>query len=351
MKGDYKYLISIVIPVYNVEKFLTTSLDSVFQQTFKDYEVILVNDGSTDRSLCICQEYHDRYCNVTVVNKVNGGLSSARNEGMKHIQGKYTLFLDSDDYLEVDTLNTLCNYIHDEPDICLFGYYRDIYNGSHKLIRTTECKPLVDAVIQDPSQIYDLYFRLKYNFLSDTSWNKLYKTKFLKSSNILFPDKELYEDIEFNFQLLPHISKIKLISKSFYHYISRQNIKTITNSFNEKKLSFLIKRCYTMENSIDRKNDILKNKDYLYNQCSYWYGKYLYSFLMDINKNCNLNTLKENIKSNFSTKDFQHFFNKKMSFMSFKQKILIFPLHTQNVFLCVLAIKIMSFVKFNIRKG
>lgn len=80
-------------------------------------------------------------------------------------------------------------------------------------------------------------------------------------------------------------------------------------------------------------------------------GKYLYSFLMDINKNCNLNTLKENIKSNFSTKDFQHFFNKKMSFMSFKQKILIFPLHTQNVFLCVLAIKIMSFVKFNIRKG
>lgn len=117
--------VSIIIPVYNVESYLTRCLDSVFAQTFKDFEVITVNDGSIDKSADILNQYALTHSNMLVINKENGGLSSARNVGIAHCNGEYISFIDSDDFVEDKMIETLYNAAKAEnADIALSAYNR-----------------------------------------------------------------------------------------------------------------------------------------------------------------------------------------------------------------------------------
>ena len=106
---------SIIIPVYNVEKYIKKCLDSVFSQSYKDYEVIVINDGSTDKSMDIAKEH-----NVKIINQKNKGQSAARNNGIKHATGDYLIFLDSDDYWEKDLLKELNKSLKNKPDVIRF---------------------------------------------------------------------------------------------------------------------------------------------------------------------------------------------------------------------------------------
>ena len=114
-------LLSIIVPIYNTEKYLEDCLQSILNQTFSDYELILVNDGSTDSSPEICEQYAERDGRIRVIHKENGGVSSARNCGIEIAQGNYIWFVDSDDTIAYDALQVLNEYIREKPDLIVFN--------------------------------------------------------------------------------------------------------------------------------------------------------------------------------------------------------------------------------------
>lgn len=129
--------VSIIVPVYNVSKYLKRCLDSLVNQTLKEIQIILVNDGSTDNSLYICQQYANKDKRIILVNKKNGGLSSARNEGLKFVTSKYVAFVDSDDYVDTNMYLTLYSKLKENNlDTIFCGYYKQDKSG--KFIRCQE---------------------------------------------------------------------------------------------------------------------------------------------------------------------------------------------------------------------
>ena len=209
-------LFSIIIPIYNVEKYLNLCLDSVLAQEFADYEIILVDDGSTDNSPAICDEYAEKNTKIRVIHKTNGGLSDARNFGIKEAQGDYLMFLDSDDFWNGrNVLSELHNIIVERnPDIIiheLSSFYdlgkivprkfknKDIQNFSFDFKR--DLKKLVDN---------DVYYA--------TACNKIIRTSIVKKNEIEFPKGKVHEDVAWCANIIPYIRSYALYSNPFYYY-------------------------------------------------------------------------------------------------------------------------------------
>lgn len=209
-------LFSIIIPVYNVEKYLNQCVDSVLEQDFTDYEIILVDDGSTDNSPTICDKYAEKYTQIKVIHKTNGGLSDARNFGIKEAQGDYLIFLDSDDFWNGrNILSELHNIIVERnPDMIiheLSSFYdlgkivprkfknKDIQNFSFDFKR--DLKKLVDN---------DVYYA--------TACNKIIRTSIVKKNEIEFPKGKLHEDVAWCVNIIPYIRSYALYSNPFYYY-------------------------------------------------------------------------------------------------------------------------------------
>lgn len=236
--------ISVVVPVYNVDKFLIQSLDSVVNQTFRDIEIICVNDGSTDKSRKILAEYAARDSRITIIDKKNGGLSSARNAGMKVAKGDYIAFVDSDDWIDETMLEKLYENaikFDSQMSICAVHKYDD------------QTKKIVD---DDP------YFTLGYfdetfdntvfnhekvkGFLFDfcvMAWNKLYKRSFLEEYNAQFPDGLIFEDGPFFFSIFFKMDRVSIIRDFLYYYrvnrvnsIVQKGDKNFTNLFDSAKI-------------------------------------------------------------------------------------------------------------------
>lgn len=204
---------SIIIPVYNTEKYLEKCLSSVFDQTFSDYEVIVVNDGSTDNSEKIIDKYLKKYSNLKYFFKENGGLSSARNYGFKKAKGDYLLFLDSDDYYESDLLLKLNDSV-DDCDIIRFGV-QDIYDDG--------------SIIKYNEHGFDKINGLngfekicKYHYV-EIACAYCYKRKFWIDNNFRFADGTYHED----FGLIPLVlingTSVKSIDYIGYNYYQRSN--------------------------------------------------------------------------------------------------------------------------------
>ena len=122
-------LFSIIVPIYNVEKYLARCIDSILDQDYANYEIILVNDGSTDNSLLIAEKYSKKYSNIILINKENGGLSDARNVGLDTAKGQYVIFLDSDDAIDKNALKTINCALENQEDIdVLAGEYKEIFS-------------------------------------------------------------------------------------------------------------------------------------------------------------------------------------------------------------------------------
>ncbi|KAF2514077.1 glycosyltransferase [Flavobacterium zhairuonense] len=208
-------LFSIIIPVYNVEAYLPQCLDSVLCQTFSDFELILVNDGSTDSSLEICQKYKQKFPQITLIDKENGGLSDARNTGLKAAKGDYIIFTDSDDYWQgkqaLDDLSKIISQT--KPDIILheesrFFSENDInckYN--QRFIKTKNGK-FEDEILK--LVFYDLYVA--------SAWDKVIKRSILIENELFFPVGRKSEDIEWCGKLMYYIKTFNIYSKSFYVY-------------------------------------------------------------------------------------------------------------------------------------
>lgn len=246
-----KVIVSVIVPVYNVEKYLNRCVDSLINQTFKDIEIILVDDGATDNSGILCDSFANKDNRVKVHHKKNGGLGSARNFGFKCAKGEYILFLDSDDYIENNTIEKMILY--KDYDIICCGF--DRVDEETKKIYSKE---MINMPF-DELEINDLTIN-ETAFLSPSGWGKLFKRELIE--DIQFSEnKKSIEDILFYLEVIPKTKKIKYVKEVLWHYMVRKNslIMSITeekaNLFENELL--VIKDKYKLNNYSQSKMDYL----------------------------------------------------------------------------------------------
>lgn len=208
--------VSVIVPVYNVEKYVEKCLDSLANQTLSDLEVIIVDDGSTDSSAKIVKKYIKKHPNMKYYHKKNGGLSDARNYGMMHATAKYIAFLDSDDYVAPHTYEKMYQKAkkHDSDMVeCNFYWAydkkmkKDIgipYSGKKEMLEKARVM----------------------------AWNKLYKKEVLEKANVLFPKGLQYEDVGFFYKLIPYLETISFEKEPLVYYVQRDD--SIANTQNKK---------------------------------------------------------------------------------------------------------------------
>lgn len=213
--------ISVIIPIYNSGKYLEKCLSSVMNQSFTDFEVIMINDGSKDNSSEICKKYVSKDGRFKYFYKENGGESSARNRGLKEATGEYVFFVDSDDYIELDCLEKLCEHLsEDDWDIVQCGM--NVHNGNtiKKLIPPDKC-------YYNNEFIKNVLCRSYHIFLFIAMTTKLYKKELLDNCGLSFDENvKVSLDCLYNTQLLPLISKVRQIDYVGYNYIQDNSTAT-----------------------------------------------------------------------------------------------------------------------------
>lgn len=230
--------ISVVLPVYNVKAYLKRCVDTVLQSCGLEYrdavEILLIDDGSTDGSEILCDQLSQQYPNlVCTVHKENGGLASARNEGIHHAKGEYVLFVDSDDWIEQDTIPKLMEQIEKyHPDLVKFGYNR-IENGvcvrsehpalEYRFYDEDEIKSKLCYEILGNGRLFD--YSRKYLI---SACMTLYKKDLIDRSGIIFESERIYlnEDILFNLKIIAFASSLVVLPDCFYNYDCRQGSLT-----------------------------------------------------------------------------------------------------------------------------
>lgn len=235
LRGLMEIVFSVIVPVYNVEDFLPRCLDSILKQGCKKYEIIMVDDGSTDSSGRICDEYVERFPKCRVIHKENGGLASARNAGMKEAKGKYIVFVDSDDYLEKELL-TKAYYCMEEQgyEACSFAARRVAEDGC----------TLYDMLFIDAVGAHVFTVQSRNDFLWNTflqyslgweAWIYVYRKDILERIELSFDEKVLYaEDLPFTFEYMRHVNSIMKLPDILYNYTMRE--ASITQTTSARKL-------------------------------------------------------------------------------------------------------------------
>ena len=213
-------LVSIIIPVYNVEKYIRKCLESVINQTYKNIEIIIVNDGSRDNSRKIIEEYLlDK--RIEIIDKINEGQSSARNLGLKEAKGTYIYFLDSDDYIDKNTIEYLVNEMEQSKLDCLI---HGILKESEKQIK--EIKVINSNIEKLLTGREYLNLAFDNNIFRPEVWNKFYKKEIILKNNIKFIEGKKYEDFLFSLLYILKCSRVKIIQNPFYHYLQREGSTT-----------------------------------------------------------------------------------------------------------------------------
>ena len=224
--------ISVILPVYDVEKYLAQCLDSILNQTFKDFECICVNDGSTDNSLSILQEYEKKDNRIKIINQENKGLSGARNSALKIVTGKYIAFVDSDDFVSSDYLDKLINIAEKEnSDIvyCRHKLYYSLDNKYEKGPNREELNKLFFEYSKAQNKDKQLEYILDIVENSRSACMKLYKTDVINDNAILFFEN-IYAEEDFSFNILVNLysQKINFLDEEMYYY--RKQINSITSN-------------------------------------------------------------------------------------------------------------------------
>lgn len=240
-------LISIIIPVYNVENYLKECINSVLEQKFKDYEIILVNDGSRDNGGKICDEYSKKYSFISTIHKENGGLSEARNFGLRIAKGEYILFIDSDDYIAKESLSVIAEKILLNKKIDL------IFLDAIKFYPDGKIIPMNDGYkekeINGKSKDEVMKYLAKLSKFPGSACTKLISNRLIQENKLYFKKGILSEDIDWTIRLLKVAENFLYIEMPYYYY--RQNREgSITNTISLKKLecNLLIIEKYSSKN-------------------------------------------------------------------------------------------------------
>ncbi len=220
--------ISIIVPVYQVEKYLEKCVNSILEQTFTDFELILVDDGSTDHGPAMCDQYAEQDVRIKVIHKKNGGLSDARNAGIEIAQGDYLGFVDSDDYIAADMYELLYRDITKEnADLAICGIYH-VYEGKQPKEKENF------YLVVDANRALEIIFHG--NVISDHAVNKLYKRKIF--NDLRYSVGNYHEDSIIIVDILDKCQKVVIDSKQKYYYYHRDDSIT-SQSFSRKHLAYI----------------------------------------------------------------------------------------------------------------
>ena len=300
--------VSIIVPVYNVEKYLERCLNSLINQTLDNIEIIVVNDGTKDNSQLIIDKFVQMDSRVKSYIKLNGGLSDARNYGLKFAKGEYIGFVDSDDYVDFDMFRMLyekakekefdmvvcdLNYVFDDKIVfCSSKLNKDLYNKK-----------------QIKEKMVNIY---------PTAWNKIYKKKIIEKFE--FTKGIWYEDVDFLYRILPKINLIGVVKEPLYQYVQREG--AITSVFNEKLFDYI--KIWDNIVKTYKKNNIYNEYK---NELEYCYVKYLYATMIkglikSHNEEMLLKGIEQSIKKvNMKFPDYKK--NKYINKISFKNLYLL----------------------------
>lgn len=233
--------VSIIIPVYNSEKYINKCIDSILNQTYSNLEIILVNDGSSDRSAEICYNYSINYKNIYLYNKKNGGTSEAKNLGIDKATGKFLLFIDSDDYIDNKYVENLIDAADlNNVDLVVAGYKVDYENQNYSIDITSRFNKIYNGYEEIREGILDL----ELSEILNVGVCKVYKNDIIKKFNLKFDvSLDTGEDLVFNCQYLKYIKNMKIIPNTEYHYV-RRDTTSLVNKYKNNLLD-MVNKCNT----------------------------------------------------------------------------------------------------------
>lgn len=297
-----KDLISVIVPVYNVAEFLPYSLESIINQKYQNLEIIIVNDGSTDKSLEICNEYAKKDSRIKIINQTNKGLSSARNAGLEIATGKYIGFIDSDDIISSEFFEYLYKIIIDtNSDIAECAFVKigeeDVFLRKYKF-DTNNAKKYPNVIVDSEGALNRLHNEdVNITVKTVVVWNKLYKKCLF--DNIRFPEGKRYEDDFTTYKMLREIQKMVSTDRVLYNYVQREK-SIMHQKFSIKRLDAL----EVFDNYI--KEFKLHSDQYLFDKCLVRYLRVLTTILEELQnsdyneKEIIINIIKEKYKETVS---------------------------------------------------
>lgn len=208
--------ISVIMPVYKVEDYVAKAIESILTQTFTEFEFLIVDDGTPDRSGEICDEFAEKDSRIHVIHKENGGAPSARNTAIDIAKGKYVYFLDSDDWAEPEMLADMYALAEkNEAHLVVCGYFIDTYYGDRYI---SEKIFVDDRIYTDARAFREESYRYFDRNMLYTPWNKLYRMDLIKNYKLRFPDT-LWDDFPFNLSYLAHVERVVFSTNAYYHFI------------------------------------------------------------------------------------------------------------------------------------
>lgn len=214
MRQENKYLLSIIIPIYNAEKYLFKTLQTLVSQTVEDhkYEIILINDGSTDNSDNICVDFMQNHRNILLINQENRGVSSARNKGLEVAKGKYITFVDSDDYVANNYVEVILKIVKSKKELYILNNYLDYRN---------EIKIEKQWLNEDKQYNYDEIVNLFMEYKLNAPWDKIFLKSIIDRFNIRFKKNlNMGEDLIFCLDYLEKTNEVLLVDKSIYYHVN-----------------------------------------------------------------------------------------------------------------------------------
>ncbi len=231
-----KELVSIIVPVYNVEDYIQDCLNSILSQTYELIEVIVVDDGSTDKSGSLCDEFSQKDSRIMVIHQCNKGLSGARNAGLALANGKYVTFVDSDDVISPFFIEILCSEIDKSDIVC--GDFCAVPEGFKNTDEILTSEEFFKTVIFSNKDAIREVYNNRFHGVDFISCSKLYNASLFKDYNISFPEGKIHEDTFTTYKLFYFARKISYIDKKMYFYRQREGSIT-RSSFNIKKMDII----------------------------------------------------------------------------------------------------------------
>lgn len=297
-------VVSIIIPIYNAEKYLNRCIDSIVKQSYANVEIIALNDGSTDNSLPILLEYEKNYPKIIrVINQKNMGVSKTRNKGIKLASGEYIMFMDNDDYIDPDYIEKFVSEIDKSNlDVVIGGYRRPDQNGK----------------IIEEIQLKDVEYS-KYKIVA--AWAKIYRREYIIDNQIEFLNSNIGEDVHFTIQAVSMTSKIKIIPYVGYNWFYNEDSVSNTahkNMNNNLQFGLLLEKTY---NSITEK--VASKNDYL----EYYFVKLITWFFLYASKGADFSNIKKSVDKYFDWLKLKYprfYKNKYIGIFSPKGEILLY---------------------------
>ena len=223
-------MISVIIPVYNVERYLDRCLQSVVEQTFRDLEILVVDDGSTDSSGQLCDQWSEHDSRIRVIHKTNGGLSDARNAALDVMTGEFVFMLDSDDWLQRDAIAVLHGLLVDHGADIAVGGWREVYEDAE--MPETPSAPAQPRIYTRYEALRDIFYQKR---LTHSAWGRLYRAELF--DGIRYPVGRLYEDLAIAYPLYSRASKVVQVDTPLYNYLQRST--SILGTFKRQRTDVL----------------------------------------------------------------------------------------------------------------